>query len=134
MEGLASNPAVSEGDGIMKRRAWLAVTILPVLLSAYDQVLAFTPDSGWVKTEENPPIDLFLPNRCNNGEVIHIVGDARISIKTRTLTDGTVQVKEDDHLSGDGLGTSGSEYKYNEMAHINASTGPMAAPAVSIAL
>src|SRR5260370_22595503 len=86
------------------------------------RVIADDDNTGWTKSVQRFTLDQNFINGCN-GESVHIIGDGLISVDSR-LHDGSMQLKEFDKFTGDGIGASGSEYKFDEMGHINQSNGP----------
>lgn len=92
----------------------------PTFVLAYDG-----GGQGWMKSEITFSLDTNIINGCNNGDNVHILGVGEISLKTRLKSDGTLEVKEQDALRGGGTGdTSGAQYKFMELAHIDTSLGP----------
>jgi hypothetical protein len=82
-------------------------------------------DNGWVKSEVTFALDTNIVNGCYNDENVHILGVGEVSLKSRLKSDGTIDVKELDALSGGGTGDmSGAQYKFMERAHIDTSLGP----------
>jgi hypothetical protein len=80
-------------------------------------------DNGWAKSKVTFALDQIIVNGCN-GEFTHILGVGVISVKSRVNPDGTLGFKEHDLFRGDGTGTSGAQYMYHEIAHIDESLGP----------
>ena len=109
------------------RSIWITAVVLTLGLSVDHPLRAFTPDddnAGWIRTDVIFDLDTFVINSCYNDDRVHILGEGLISVKTRILSDGTMEIKEKDHFSGDGLDASGSRYTFKEDAHINQSIGP----------
>ena len=114
---------------MMKKQTALRVAMLAALAAGFghpSRVLAANGDgNGFVRSEVTFALDTNIINGCYVGENVHILGKGVLHILTRVKSDGTVEVKELDRFSGEGIGdTSGAQYQFNELAHIDTSLGP----------
>jgi hypothetical protein len=102
--------------------AILAVIALSVVQPT--RAIADDEDTGWTKSVQTFTFETYVTNGCNDSDNVHILGELLVSVKTRLNNDGSVDTKETDHANGEGTGTSGSQYTFDEIGHVNESFGP----------